>query len=220
MKILSWNINGLKKNWDTVRQLMAVELPELVCIQNHRTHNYTHPYSIDLGLPRDETIPDGEKWVCNYSRMSFRSSLSNGVALFIRWAFEHNYNTINRFDANGRPVPDSDWVYAKHAAFLGKGRVWVAEFQYFTLVTILAPGGSQHPGSKRQVERTKFDGDPRRFLFDLRSVTPVIVAGDFKIAAQDSDVHRDLGIKFARFTGPPWKVPPPPEISYIPLRVD
>ena len=119
---------------------MAVELPEIVCIQNHRAHNYDHPYTIDLGLPRDETIPGGETWVCNYSRMSFRSYLSNGVALFTRWAFEHNYNTINRFDANGRPVPDSGWVYAKHTAFFGKGRGAAFDFQYFTPVNVLAPG--------------------------------------------------------------------------------
>jgi hypothetical protein len=29
---------------------------------------------MDLGLPQDENIPDGEQWVCNYSR----TSLSNG----------------------------------------------------------------------------------------------------------------------------------------------
>ena len=49
-----------QKNWDTLLQLMTVELPELVCIQNYRAHNYDHPYSIDLGLPKDENIPDGE----------------------------------------------------------------------------------------------------------------------------------------------------------------
>jgi hypothetical protein len=53
-------------------------LPEIVCIQNYRAHNYDHPYTIDLGLPKDENIPDGEKWVCNYSRISARTSLSNG----------------------------------------------------------------------------------------------------------------------------------------------
>ena len=53
---------------------MAPELPEIVCIQNYRAHNYDHPYTIDLGLPKDENIPDGEQWVCNYAR----TSLSNG----------------------------------------------------------------------------------------------------------------------------------------------
>ena len=76
MKIISWNVNGLKKNWDTLLQLMASELPEIVCIQNYRAHNYDHPYIIDLGLPKDENIPDGEKWVCNYSRISTQATLS------------------------------------------------------------------------------------------------------------------------------------------------
>ena len=221
IKILSWNINGLKKNWDTVRQLMAVELPELVCIQNHRTHNYTHPYSIDLGLPRDETIPDGEKWVCNYSRMSFRSSLSNGVALFTRWAFAQNYSTYGKFDANNRPVPDSAWVYQKHARIYVTGRIYSSEFQYFTLVTVLAPSGSQSANSKRDAERERFDGDLRRFLFDLRSVTQVIVVGDFKIAAFQADVHRDYDMKFDRtIRYGPGGLPLAPDVTYMPLRVD
>ncbi len=70
------NVNGLKKNRDTLLQLMALELPELECIQDYRAHSYDQPYTIDLGLPRDETIPDGEKWVCNYSRISTQASLS------------------------------------------------------------------------------------------------------------------------------------------------
>ena len=65
-----------QKNWDTLLQLMASELPEIVCIQNYRAHNYDHPYTIDLGLPKDENIPDGEKWVCNYSRISTQATLS------------------------------------------------------------------------------------------------------------------------------------------------
>ncbi len=76
IKILRRNLNGLKKNWDTLLQLMTVELPELVCIQNYRAHNYDHPYTIDLGLPKDENIPDGELWVCNYSRISTQASFS------------------------------------------------------------------------------------------------------------------------------------------------
>ena len=99
---------------------MAVELPELVCIQNYRAHNYTFPYSIELGLPRDEVIPSGETWACNYTRISARTSLSNGVAVFSRWAFAQSYSTDGKFDANNKPVPDKGWVYDKHAATTGR----------------------------------------------------------------------------------------------------
>ena len=120
IKIISWNVNGLKKNWDTLLQLMASELPEIVCIQNYRAHNYDHPYTIDLGLPKDENIPDGEKWVCNYSRITANVRTSNGVAIFTRWAFAQSYSTYGKFDANKRPVPDTGWVYDKHAATNGR----------------------------------------------------------------------------------------------------
>jgi exonuclease III len=231
MKILSWNINGLKKNWDTLLQLMAVELPELVCIQNYRAHNYDHPYSIDLGLPKDEIITGGETWVCNYSRISASLRTSNGVAIFTRWAFAQNYSTNGKVDANNRPVPDSGWVYHKHAAFFGTGRVAAFDFQYFTLVTVLAPGHSQEKGSKRFLRREKFDGDLRRFLFDLKSVTPVVVTGDFKVAAEDTDAHPFFKIHYSKPSGKldlknrtpfslkPWELEKP-EILWIPLQID
>jgi hypothetical protein len=56
---------------------MALELPEIVCVRNHRPHNYEHPYTTDLGRTKDENIPDGKHWVCNYAR----TSLSNGFFL-------------------------------------------------------------------------------------------------------------------------------------------
>jgi exodeoxyribonuclease-3 len=229
MKIISWNVNGLKKNWDTLLQLMASELPEIVCIQNYRAHNYDHPYTIDLGLPKDEKILDGELWVCNYSRIYANRRTSNGVAIFTRWAFEQNYSTYGKFDANNRPVPDTGWVYHKHAAFFGNGRLAVFDFQYFTLVTVLAPGHSQKKGSKRFLRREKFDGDLRRFLFDLKSVTPVVVTGDFKVAAEEIDAHPIYKIHYSKpsgrlkerkpFSFKPWEYEEP-EITWIPLQID
>ncbi len=50
-EISSWNVNGLKKNWDTLLQFMALELPEIVCIQNDLAQNCDQTYTIDLGLP-------------------------------------------------------------------------------------------------------------------------------------------------------------------------
>ncbi len=244
MKILSWNINGLKKNWDTLLQLMTVELPEIVCIQNYRAHNYDHPYTIDLGLPKDENIPDGELWVCNYSRINANPRTSNGVAIFTRWAFAQSYSTYGKFDANNRPVPDTGWVYDKHARFFGTGRVAAYDFQYFTLVTVLAPGHSQEIGSKRFLRREKFDGDLRRFLFDLKSVTPVVVTGDFKVAHEGRDFdyayrprreRPPIHPKPYEFKNPFWARPGeltdnegqpvegpvvPPPYSWIPLQVN
>jgi exonuclease III len=233
IKIISWNVNGLKKNWDTLLQLMTVELPELVCIQNYRSHNYDHPYTIDLGLPKDENIPDGEKWVCNYSRITANPRTSNGVAIFARWAFAQSYSTHGKFDANNRPVPDSAWVYDKHARFFGTGRVAAYDFQYFTLVTVLAPGHSQKSNSlKRFLKREQFDGDLRRFLFDLKSVTPVVVTGDFKVAAEDADADPFFKIHYFKQKTEKYDFSPeswgffkptkfiPPEINWIPLQID
>jgi exonuclease III len=232
IKILSWNINGLKKNWDTLLQLMASELPEIVCIQNYRAHNYDHPYTIDLGLPKDENIPDGELWTCNYSRITANLHTSNGVAVFVRWAFTQSYSTHGKFDENNKPVPDTGWVYHKHARFFGTGRVAAADFQYFTLVTVLAPAHSQKSNSlKRFLKREQFDGDLRRFLFDLKSVTQVVVTGDFKVAAEDADADPFFKIRYYKGDGkihykdiPPfsfkrWEIADP-EINWIPLQID
>jgi exonuclease III len=208
---------------------MALELPEIVCIQNYRAHNYDHPYTIDLGLPKDENIPDGELWVCNYSRITANLRTSNGVAVFTRWAFAQSYDTHGKFDANNRPVPDTGWVYHKHAAFFGTGRLAVFDFQYFTLVTVLAPAHSQKSNSlKRFLKREKFDGDLRRFLFDLKSVTPVVVTGDFKVAADDIDAHPMFKIHYDKSPPrlvedhkffKPWKYEDP-AITWIPLQID
>jgi exonuclease III len=51
---------------------------------------------------------------------------------------------------------------------------------------------------KRFLKREKFDGDLRRFLFDLKSVTPVGVTGDFKVAAAEIDAHPSFKFHWAK----------------------
>ncbi|NBQ55638.1 MAG: hypothetical protein EBU36_03135 [Verrucomicrobia bacterium] len=61
MKIISWNCNGIKHNWNTIFSLLQTYEPEYLCIQNYRQHQFIMPKFVDIGLPKDEEIPDGEK---------------------------------------------------------------------------------------------------------------------------------------------------------------
>ena len=95
------------------------------------------------------------------------------------------------------------------------------------------------------MRREQFDGDLRRFLFDLKSVTPVVVTGDFKVAHEGRDFdyafhpHRERrsprDIERYNVKNPLWPRPgelidnegepvegpiKPAPYSYIPLQVD
>ncbi len=76
---------------------MTLELTEIVLHPILSAHEYDHPDTIDPGLPNDESIPDGEKWVGNCERITTNPRPSNGFLNVLRGrsgpeCFEFCYN--------------------------------------------------------------------------------------------------------------------------------
>jgi exodeoxyribonuclease III len=215
IKIMSWNVNGLKKNWDTLLGLLRTHEPELVFVQNYRAYNTTFPYTIDPGLPVDIEIPDGQLWVDYFSRISLKGNTANGVALFMRWRFYKEY-----FDEPYINRQNVDLVFQNHAALYASGRISAYANEYVVVLAVLPPAGSQDPTSSRAIARRKFDDDLLHFIVDLRKETAVIVTGDFKVAAEDIDVHPHANVHVQK---PPPTVPGYPPVilhaPYVPTRV-
>lgn len=194
MKIISWNCNGIKHNWNTIRSLLQTHQPEFLCIQDYRQHNFDLPQTIDIGLPTDEEVPDGEKWYASWTRISARTSLSNGTGILYRWrwyAFNVFANDMTGYENWGQTL-------SKHYRLLSSGRVSVQAYVQFIIVNVMPPGGCHNPDSPRHIARREFDDALLHLIVDLRKIHPVIVVGDFKIASEDIDLHPSL------------RLPPPP----------
>ena len=69
-----------------------------------------------------------------------------------------------------------------------EGRVICAEYEKFYLVTVYSPNAGD--GLKRIDYREQWDADFRKYIEDLNSRKPVIIAGDMNVAHQAIDIAR------------------------------
>lgn len=67
-----------------------------------------------------------------------------------------------------------------------EGRVITAEYDKFFLVTVYVPNSGE--GLKRLDYREKWDADFLKYVLDLNSKKPVIIAGDLNVAHTEKDI--------------------------------
>ena len=154
MRLISWNVNGLracvqKGFLDVFRELDA----DCFCLQETKLQ----PDQIDLEL-------DGyEQYWCSAEKKGY-----SGTALFTkRKPLSVTY---------GIGVPELD----------NEGRVIIAEFPEFYLVTCYTPNAQR--GLARLDHRMRWDEAFRSFLKELDGRKGVIVCGDLNVAHQEIDL--------------------------------
>ena len=162
MKILSWNIAGLrgalKKN--ALAFILHSDY-DIICFQETKT------LQSQIKIPREfDNLFPFRYWGENHG-ITQRKGLS-GTCI---WCKKKPLKQIE--------APDFDT----------EGRITAVEYSKVIIVTVYTPN-SQDPDSDRCTYRTKiWDELFRKFINDLNKIKPTIICGDFNVAHKDIDIY-------------------------------
>uniref|UniRef100_A0A0D9V6T5 DNA-(apurinic or apyrimidinic site) endonuclease n=1 Tax=Leersia perrieri TaxID=77586 RepID=A0A0D9V6T5_9ORYZ len=184
LKILSWNVNGLKallkSRGFSVHQLAQREDFDILCLQETKMqarYDFSLYFLMQYGHEKDvEVIKEGllegythSFWTCSVSKLGYSGTaiISRVKPLSIKY---------------GLGVPDHDT----------EGRVVTVEFDGFYLLTAYVPNSGD--GLRRLTYRvTEWDTSLGNYMKDLEKSKPVILTGDLNCAHQEIDIHDPAG---------------------------
>jgi len=162
MKIISWNVNGIravmKKNF---LEFLTIEKPDVLCLQEVKISE-SSKNDAKLDFP-DYT----EYWNCA-NRPGY-----SGTAILVREDLIEEVKVKNGF---GQDRFDSE------------GRTQIAEFANFYLVNCYFPN-SNHELSRLKY-KLEFNSDLQTHLKKLEKKKPLVICGDFNVAHQAIDLAR------------------------------
>lgn len=164
VKIVSWNVNGLRAVLKKTGGLVAyadAEAPDILCLNETKIDASIVP-SLRSTLPGYHSY-----WECCTGKKGY-----SGVALFSR--------TVPLSVSYGIGVPEHD----------AEGRAITAEFDKYFVVATYVPNS----GSERLVYRTqKWDVAMLKFLLALQAKKPVVWLGDLNVANEEIDLANPKG---------------------------
>ncbi len=164
MKILSWNVNGIRSVMKkTFGDFMSEHKPDILCLQE--TRGYTDEI--------ETLLPDYDKHWVHAEKKGYA-----GTAIF--------YRTKGRGAKALAPVAVNAHIGKKEHD--QEGRVLTAEYDDFFLVTVYTPNSGD--GLKRLEYRQRWDAAFLAFMKKLEKRKPVIVCGDLNVAHEDIDLAR------------------------------
>ena len=177
LKIISWNVNGIraimKKN--DLYKLIEKEKPNIICFGETK-----------ISCPFIDTQDELKKKIKGYRYRYWSPCLVkkgySGTAIFSK------KKPINVTYGIGSNSLDQE------------GRVITLEFEKFYLLHVYTPNAGE--GLKRLDYRVKkWDVAFRKFVKNLNKTKPVIVTGDLNVAHREIDIHNPKGnLKSSGFT--------------------
>ena len=157
MKLVSWNVNGIRASTDKgLRDFVTSEQPDVLCLQETKAH----PEQVNTTWLEEL----GYAGVWNSAKKKGYS----GTAIFSRVATKKT--------SIGMSIAEHD----------DEGRIIMAEFDDFQLVTVYTPNSQRE--LKRLPYRQQWDTDFLKWLKKLRRKKPVIFCGDLNVAHQEIDL--------------------------------
>lgn len=162
MKIISWNVNGLRASWKkgVFQKLIDEQNPDILCIQETKSHV--------------EQLSDETKDYNGY--YSFFESATNrkgysGVAIFTK---EHPLSV-------SATLGDSDFID-------NEGRTIIAEYTDFYMVNCYFPNGGKSP--EHFEYKLEYYKKFLHLMQKLEKKKPVIFTGDINATVADIDLAR------------------------------
>lgn len=166
MKILSWNVNGLRARLDAINRIVTEIKPDIMCFQKTRS-----PGSFIV------TIPGFMGWGGIVGDTS--GLLYGGVSSFT------NKNVPINFKAQNIQIPD--WL-------LATGCINVINVEQFILINVYVPY-SDIANEEYVKIRQRWDYEFHEFVTVLSKRKPVIICGDMNIVSADIDAWDGVSIK-------------------------
>jgi len=174
VKIISWNVNGIRSilKKDSFYPLIELQKPDIICLQEVRAT----PDQINLS----------ESFIKEYSFQVFNSPDTkkgySGTAIFSKT------KPVRYFKGIG--IPDHDT----------EGRVITVEYGSFFIVNVYVPNSKT--GLLRLGYRVnEWDTSFNNYLLNLEIEKPVIICGDFNTICSELDIHNKQIIKIGKSPG-------------------
>jgi len=114
MKIATWNINSVRLRLDLVTRLLSEEAPDILCLQEIKTHNDTFPAKALAALGYSYQAVNGQRGyhgVATVSRVPFarlwaHEFCEKGDARHVAVALENGLEVHNFYVPSGGDIPD------------------------------------------------------------------------------------------------------------------
>jgi exodeoxyribonuclease-3 len=165
MRIASWNVNSVRTRLDQIREWLAAERPEVLCLQETKVADPLFPHEFFQSL--------------GYSAAISGQKAYNGVAILSSLPIE---DVRVGFSAL---LPDAEAV-----ALSEQKRLISARIDGLRVLNLYVPNGSALSSDKYRY-KLSWLACLRRYLAALQqeSEEPLIMVGDFNIAPEDRDIH-------------------------------
>ena len=158
MKIVTFNINGIKARLPRLLEYLAEQQPDVVCLQELKTS--------------DETFPESDIRDAGYGAIWHGQKSWNGVAVLAR-----GQDPVERQRGlEGEPEDE-------HSRYLE------AEVDGVTIASLYLPNGNPQPGPKFDYKLRWIERLAARARVLLAEETPVVLAGDYNVIANDDDTY-------------------------------
>eukprot|EP00742_Colponemidia_sp_Colp-10_P007044 GILJ01007561.1.p1 GENE.GILJ01007561.1~~GILJ01007561.1.p1 ORF type:complete len:381 (-),score=51.63 GILJ01007561.1:263-1405(-) len=165
LKIVSWNVNGLRallKRQDLLVNYIRTENPDILCLSETKLDTSVIQ-SVSSLLPGYI-----EYWNCCETKKGY-----SGTVLFTKV----------------KPLSIT-YTMGKHADHDCEGRLINAEYASFTLITVYVPNSGQKL-ERLGYRTTSWEPDFRGYVKEMEAQRgkPVVVCGDLNVAHQAIDIH-------------------------------
>ena len=160
MKIVTYNVNGIRSRLPRLLEYLDEQKPDVVCLQELKTS--------------DETFPEADIRSAGYGAIWHGQKSWNGVAILARG----DTDPVER--QRGLPNdPDPS-----HSRYLE------AEVNGVVIASIYLPNGNPQPGPKFDYKLAWFDALNAHAKTLLTTELPVVLAGDYNVIPTDDDVWK------------------------------
>lgn len=157
MRIVTYNVNGIKARLPRLLEYLAEQQPDVVCLQELKSS--------------DETVPTAEIRDAGYGALWHGQKGFNGVAVLARGC-----NPVERHRGLGGEPED------EHSRYIE------AEVDGVIVASIYLPNGNPVPGPKFDYKLRWIDRLRAHAAALLEEERPVVLAGDYNVIPNDSDV--------------------------------
>ena len=162
MRIISWNINGLKTRFNDLKKLIEDYSPDVVCLQKVR-----------CSCERDTYQIKGYKIL--YSSADFGNW--SGVMMYVKIPSESKANSV--WEALPKPI----FVPRELSK---EGHLQAYHCNNFALINAYVPYANPNI-ENAEYYRVDWDYKFKEYIHDLSSLIPVIICGDFNIVHTEKD---------------------------------
>lgn len=168
LKLISWNVNGIRASLNKgFRDYINQEDPDIICLQETKAH-------------QDQVVVDLPNYI-EYWNSAEKKGYS-GTAIFTK---QPAMKVMNNIIVDGELIALAD----KYGNANNEGRVTVAEFEKFFVVSVYTPN-SKPDLSRLDFRYKTWDTTFLKYMKELEKQKPVIFCGDFNVAHEEIDLAR------------------------------